>query len=387
MRILFIYIGVEQGFSGQAIASQLAMKILACKAVTIECCELPHLDRSCSGNAFSRYIGLAVKLVRAYWGMMTGPGGWDAVHVAVGQTPFAMVRDGLALKIATWRSRRDARTFAALNGGVFTRWYKSDLPARMLRWVARQAHQLCCVGPRQEASLEKLGIAADSIAVVPNTCEYEALTSDEVTAKHRNATPLRVLFLSTLYDTKGYPEFLEALAELSQEDGPLIEARLCGPVVVSEFDQRFKSIPEAAAWIREQVDAINASSRIKVEWTPGVQGEAKKEALETAHIFVLPTTYPVEAQPLALLEAMAHGCAIVTSDIAEIPTTVTPDCGAMLSVVDARSVRDAMDSLVRDPERRLKCGEAARERFVERFSRERHRDVWRDLLGLNNGSA
>jgi glycosyltransferase involved in cell wall biosynthesis len=63
---------------------------------------------------------------------------------------------------------------------------------------------------------------------------------------------------------------------------------------------------------------MNQSGRIQLEWIRGARGAEKQALFEQAQIFVLPTQYPVEAQPLAVLEAMAHGCAIVTTDVGEL---------------------------------------------------------------------
>lgn len=44
-----------------------------------------------------------------------------------------------------------------------------------------------------------------------------------------------------------------------------------------------------------------------------VSGEKKRELLWDAHIFCLPTYYKFEAQPLAILEAYASGCVVLTT--------------------------------------------------------------------------
>ena len=45
-----------------------------------------------------------------------------------------------------------------------------------------------------------------------------------------------------------------------------------------------------------------------------VTGNDKNKLLEVSNIFVLPTSYPNEGQPISILESMAAGMAIVTTD-------------------------------------------------------------------------
>ena len=65
-----------------------------------------------------------------------------------------------------------------------------------------------------------------------------------------------------------------------------------------------------------------------------VSGQPKTDLLLDADIFVLPTYYPREGQPWVLIEAMAAGLPIVTTDQAAIRETV--DYGVNGFLVDKR---------------------------------------------------
>jgi glycosyltransferase involved in cell wall biosynthesis len=45
-----------------------------------------------------------------------------------------------------------------------------------------------------------------------------------------------------------------------------------------------------------------------------VDGPGKKNLFSEAHIFCLPTYYPYEGQPIAILEAFASGCVVITTN-------------------------------------------------------------------------
>ncbi|GIV76374.1 MAG: hypothetical protein KatS3mg050_0768 [Litorilinea sp.] len=192
--------------------------------------------------------------------------------------------------------------------------------------------------------------------------------------------PLRILFLSNLLESKGYPEFLAALALLGQRTPRPVEAVLCGQVVLSAEDGRFRSVAEASRWIEARLAAINGHGRCQVRWIQGAYGREKEALFHQSHVFVLPTRYPVEAQPLVLLEALASGCAIITTRQGEIPSTLSPETAILLAEATPDALADALVRLAQDDATRLRLALAGLELFRARFSLDRHLDRWEELL-------
>jgi glycosyltransferase involved in cell wall biosynthesis len=66
------------------------------------------------------------------------------------------------------------------------------------------------------------------------------------------------------------------------------------------------------------------------------------------HLFVLPTL-PGEGVPRVLLEAMAAGLPIVATDVAGVPTLISPDVnGLLVPPADPSAIAAALDRLIRD---------------------------------------
>jgi len=306
--------------------------------------------------------------------------------VGLGQTRTALVRDLVPLLLARLRLGRE-RVIVALNGNLFMHWPERSLETRLFRLVLRQAGTVAVVGERQRTRLTGFAVPRLNVEVVVNSCDIEAIPSASVAAKHRrteSSAPVRLLYLSSLIDTKGYPEYLEALEQFAAADELRIDAVLCGRIVASEFSQRFPSAGAAKAWIEARLGTINRSSRVRARWVDGAAGAEKVALLHAAHVFVLPTRYPVEAQPLALLEAMASGCAIVTTAAGEIPTILDEGCARFLSGPSASVLAAALDPLVRDEPARVKLATAAHGRFVTRYQVDRHLDRWETLLAAGS---
>jgi len=99
-------------------------------------------------------------------------------------------------------------------------------------------------------------------------------------------------------------------------------------------------------------------------------------------LFVLPSVQ--EGQPLALLEAMAHGLAVVATRVGGIPRTVRDGEEALLvQPSDPAALADALQRLLTDPQRRAELGRAARRRVEAEFSIDavaaRYQAIYREL--------
>lgn len=143
----------------------------------------------------------------------------------------------------------------------------------------------------------------DQIYVLPNFAEDYLSENAEV--QHNNQQ-LRLVYLSNLMEEKGILILLEALKVL-EEQQISYEARIAGNIDAknaTEIDRRIKE--------------LNHTRYVGV-----VKGKEKKELLDWANVFTLPTFYTMEGQPISIIEALATGNVIVTTAHAGIPDIIT----------------------------------------------------------------
>jgi glycosyltransferase involved in cell wall biosynthesis len=96
-------------------------------------------------------------------------------------------------------------------------------------------------------------------------------------------------------------------------------------------------------------------------WEGWLDGERKARALASAEVFVLPSLS--EGMPVALLEAMACGLAIVATRVGGVPELLGEGRDASLvGPGDPAALATALAALAAEPERRRRLGEAAAER-------------------------
>ena len=98
-----------------------------------------------------------------------------------------------------------------------------------------------------------------------------------------------------------------------------------------------------------------------------------------ADIAVLPTLG--DASPYAVVEAMAHGLPVVTTDVGAIREAVLPErTGLLVPAADPLSLRRALQRLVDQPHLRREMGRQARERAEQVYDGHRNAGLVLELL-------
>lgn len=145
-------------------------------------------------------------------------------------------------------------------------------------------------------------IKVENIHVLYNFVEnYLFVDIEDIKLKLQNPTP-RIIFLSNLMEEKGIFELLEAFKILEAE-GFEYKAQIAGNIDAKhahKTEKLFKSLKD-------------------VEYIGVVSGNQKKALLLWGNIFILPTYYEMEGQPISILEAMATGNVVLTTNHAGIP--------------------------------------------------------------------
>lgn len=378
----FLY-GSGSGFSGQRIASELIIQGLRRRGWQVQVITTPVLDRISVSN-WGRW--LLVRLLLG-WRLL---GAWikglwlafspDVLYVNLGQTKFALIRDGLPLLIKSLFGHW-GRVIVSLHGNVFMGWADHSFEARLFHFMTRPASYITILGPRQKKRLVALGIPEQKVIQVDGTCLLTPITDQECLAKQSNSNrPINVLHLSNLIETKGYPEFIEAIRLLASTISQPIEVVLCGNITLMDHKERFASHEEARKWLVDQISQVNQSSGVRLIWINGAAGEAKEKLFRAAHIFVLPSRYSVEAQPAVVIEALASGCAVITTKVGEIPATVDHQTALLLDKGTPESIAEAILALQRNPDKRQCLALNGLKLYRERFAYDKHIDLWERLL-------
>jgi glycosyltransferase involved in cell wall biosynthesis len=164
-----------------------------------------------------------------------------------------------------------------------------------------------------------------------------------------------VLFVGRLLKEKGAREFLEAAAILRDRRVP---ARF---VLVGAPD------PENPGTLREPEIDRWVSAGVVERW--GIRSDMP-DVLRQAAVVCLPSYG--EGLPKVLTEAAACGRPIVTTDVSGCRSLVDgDDIGLLVPPRNAAALADALESLLRRPERRAEMGLRARRKAIDHFGAAR----------------
>jgi len=141
-----------------------------------------------------------------------------------------------------------------------------------------------------------------------------------------------------------------------------------------------------AAGDRTLARLADEDGRVRLE--PAVPMEGLPERLARAWVVAIPQRDQAASRaqlPAKLMDAMALGKAIVSTDVGELPHWLAGGAGVIVPPGDPHRLGAAIDGLLGDAPLRLRLGERARERFAElgseRAVRPRLAGVLAELLG------
>jgi glycosyltransferase involved in cell wall biosynthesis len=160
--------------------------------------------------------------------------------------------------------------------------------------------------------------------------------------------PPTVAFVSNHIRRKGIREFVEAVDRLQGEDVPTFRTLIAGDGPESAHARRLADRYET------------------VEYVGYVSEREKRRLLEDASIYVLPTY--AEGLPIALLEGMAGGNAVVSTTVGSIPEVVGDANGRLVASGDVDQLTAALRDLVSDPDAVTSMGRANARLVREEYS-------------------
>ena len=106
------------------------------------------------------------------------------------------------------------------------------------------------------------------------------------------------------------------------------------------------------------------------------------ERLAATQVFVLSTRW--EGMPLALVEAMAAGCACIGTDVVGVREVIEHEnTGLLVPPDDAGALAEALQRLLQNPALAQQLGQTARHRALSAHGRERMWQRYRALLGAD----
>lgn len=118
--------------------------------------------------------------------------------------------------------------------------------------------------------------------------------------------------------------------------------------------------------LKAELEKFAFKNNLSVNFSGIVSNEDLPEILNRHEIFILPSLY--EGMPKSLLEAMACGLPVIGTDVEGINEIIIDGVDGVLCRTDRTSIRNAIITLMKNKELRLKLSRNARRKIVEEHS-------------------
>ena len=238
----------------------------------------------------------------------------------------------------------------------YTRWRLAQT-----RWLARRTARIvgCSEGVRQV--LLDIGMPAERTIAIPNGVRVEPFADAD--AHPLAAREPGIVMVARYSKQKDHATLVRAVALLR-------ERGLAPPVLLAGAGK-----PAHRGPVERLVRELGLDGQVQFlglhRDVPGL--------LMRHRICVLSTHY--EGMPLALIEGMAAGCAVVGSAVPGVRETLRDDVdGRLVPENDPAALADVLERLLRDDAYATRLAAAAREAALTRYSRERMNAAYEAML-------
>lgn len=177
---------------------------------------------------------------------------------------------------------------------------------------------------------------------------------------------VRVLFMALCSEDKGVLDAIRAVAQAQHLEDlraknanghPALQLSLdvAGTFPEGEIERRF----------HETISLLRMDQRVRFHGF--VSGDAKRQLLSDADLFLFPTYYKAEGQPLNIMEACAAGLPVIATDWRGIPEMFWEGYDGLISPRNVNRIAEALVRMAREGEPRQ-----FRRHFEKRFSVKAH---------------
>jgi glycosyltransferase involved in cell wall biosynthesis len=226
-----------------------------------------------------------------------------------------------------------------------------------LKYIFRYCSMVFASSPADLHILSEIGVKKNRIRIVPNGYSPDLLDSVnrnliiQIRDRYKIPKGVPLIFhLGEVKKNKGHDILLRALAKLDH-DYHLVSA---GNIVDPVFDKR----------LRELIAELGLEN--KVNLIGRIKNEEVKTFYQIADLFVMPSRF--DTFPLAVIEAMAAGKAVIGTSVGGIPYQLGEESGIVIPPENVDALATAVADLLLKPDKRQDLAEKASARAKNNFT-------------------
>ena len=309
---------VPPPINGQSVAFQILIDALQSQKIPHSVINISSKIANQNINKFNRsleYLKIltqyVVKILR--WNVF--------IYVTIAQSRQGFVRDFIMIWLASLLRHE---IVAQLHGGNYHNFYEQQ--PKWLQFLIRKTllrlKKIAVLGESLRSVFDFEPRLASKIFVIPNGIPNP---NNAVSFRPKQLPdlkkPISLLYLSNLIESKGYLDVVESVGILVNQYQMNVLCHFCGEFLCNPTDDvLLQSVENAKQVFYEKIHQLNLNEHIKYE---GVVDQIRKnDFLKSSDFMILPTQFDCEGQPLSILEAMSHGCVVISTKYRSIPDMV-----------------------------------------------------------------
>jgi glycosyltransferase involved in cell wall biosynthesis len=315
--------------------------------------------------SFSRMVGVFSVLFRFLFYLKRS----DIVYVTMGCSMLGFMRDFFIILMVNIFNRK---LVFHLHGGGYYDFYHGS--STCLKFIIRRAlnsvNKIIILG---ELLRNQFGFLSSDygpeIVVVPNGLSSKAKSIQRY-KKISKGEPLRFLYLSNMIASKGYLQVLEACR--------ILKAKKIN--FTCDFAGEFMGVGSLSdktspAIARNNFFELIARYKLnnEVRYHGVVKGQTKEDLFLGTHVFILPTLYGGEGQPISIIEALSYGIPVVATRFRGIPEQIKDGYnGILIDVPNPTNIVEALHLIISNSDYYSNMSRQAYKSYKEKFTREQY---------------
>jgi glycosyltransferase involved in cell wall biosynthesis len=283
----------------------------------------------------------------------------STAYIFVSPSNVGLIRDLMFINIALIKSQR---IILHQLGNYMDFFNSKSLPVKFLiKNFFNKANKIIVEGELVENFFKDRNFS-DNFITIPN-CAPPNLQIKS----NNDHNDFRVLYLSNLIPSKGYLNLLKSLIFMDKNSRSN---------VLITFVGKFMDVkPEKVNGIKEKEFFFKYIKKHNLQnnviYIESAWGKEKYDLYNNSDIFVLPSNYIYEMQPISIIEAMSCGLPIISTKIGLIPSMVEHNInGLILDETKPKNIANSILMLMKDSKMMSKMKAANIKKFKNNYSEE-----------------
>lgn len=266
----------------------------------------------------------------------------------------------------------NCRIVLHLHGGGFHEFYSESNPVLkfFIKSYIQRVDKIIVLGELLKDQFYCLGdFVNQKLVSVPNGLTYGIKEPRHILKSLPNKEPIQLLYLSNLMPSKGFMDVIMAVQLLNNSYPNKYHLNLCGEFVntITEPSSQIQNKEQLYMYLNQH-DLSNI-----VSYRGQVLGKLKEEYLRDAHVFILPTYYSWEGQPLSIIEAMSYSTPVVSCHHKGIPELIEENIsGIFVKPCSPYSIKNAIMQIIKNEKNYTSMSKNSRDLYKRKFTREIH---------------